>query len=222
MNLALLSLIAALALGVLARMASGGFPLPDATRRAAGYAALAAGALCLLLRQVGLASGFLVAGAALLVQAGARPRRRRGRGGAGSTVRSAVLEMRLDHESGAMDGVVLKGGFEGRRLSEMSLEELLRLAAEIDAGDADSLNLLRAYLDRTHPGWDDEAERPPAGGGAMTQSEALALLGLDDGATREEILAAHRRLAKRLHPDAGGTAALAAQINAAKDLLLRG
>jgi hypothetical protein len=216
------ALIAALALALLTRVAMGGLPFPAHWRRVAGYGALAVGAAALLLRQVSLAASFLVVGAALLVQAGPRPRRPEG---GGSTVRSAVLEMRLDHETGAMDGTVLAGPFEGRRLSEMTLEELLQLAAGIDGGDSDSLTLLRAYMDRAHPGWTEDEEAEPAGGragsGAMTRAEALDLLGLSEGATRDAILAAHRRLAKRVHPDVGGSAALAAQINAAKDRLLR-
>jgi len=51
-------------------------------------------------------------------------------------------------------------------------------------------------------------------------AEARDLLGLSPTADREAILAAHRRLIARNHPDSGGTAALAAKLNAARDLLL--
>lgn len=51
-------------------------------------------------------------------------------------------------------------------------------------------------------------------------AEARALLDLPAGATRDEIVAAHRRLIARVHPDAGGTAALAARVNAARDVLI--
>jgi curved DNA-binding protein CbpA len=54
----------------------------------------------------------------------------------------------------------------------------------------------------------------------MTRQEALAILGLREGATADEIRAAHRRLIVRVHPDAGGSAELAARINRAKDVLL--
>jgi hypothetical protein len=56
---------------------------------------------------------------------------------------------------------------------------------------------------------------------AMSRSEALKVLGLNEGATVAEIRAAHRRLIQQIHPDKGGTDYLAAKINQAKDVLLR-
>ena len=56
---------------------------------------------------------------------------------------------------------------------------------------------------------------------AMSRAEALTVLGLREGATDEEIRAAHRRLILQTHPDKGGTDYLAAKINEAKDVLLR-
>jgi hypothetical protein len=50
--------------------------------------------------------------------------------------------------------------------------------------------------------------------------EARALLGLDGHATLGDVSAAHRRVMARVHPDAGGSAALAARVNAARDLLV--
>lgn len=147
-------------------------------------------------------------------------------GGRKSTVRSAQVEMELDHETGELDGTVLTGRFEGRRLSALSGEELLSLYA--DAGDdPESAQLLEAYLDRTMPGWREGAQsdahtrkRRPAGSGPMTKEEAYQVLGLAPGAGAKEVREAHRRLMKRLHPDSGGSTFLAAKINEAKDVLL--
>lgn len=52
-------------------------------------------------------------------------------------------------------------------------------------------------------------------------AQARALLGVAPDADADMIRAAHRRLIASVHPDKGGTEALAAQINAARDLLLR-
>lgn len=54
----------------------------------------------------------------------------------------------------------------------------------------------------------------------MPVDEARALLGVSDGATPDDIRAAHRRLIARVHPDAGGSAELARRTNMARDLLL--
>ncbi len=51
-------------------------------------------------------------------------------------------------------------------------------------------------------------------------AKARALLGVAPDADAGTIRAAHRRLIASVHPDKGGTEALAAQINAARDLLL--
>ncbi|BAV65252.1 J domain-containing protein [Sphingobium cloacae] len=52
-------------------------------------------------------------------------------------------------------------------------------------------------------------------------ARARALLGLPPEADARAVKAAHRRLIASVHPDRGGTEALAAEINAARDLLLR-
>lgn len=59
---------------------------------------------------------------------------------------------------------------------------------------------------------------------APTRSQAVfrarKLLGVEAGAGREEIIAAHRRLTTLVHPDKGGTTAAMQEANAARDLLL--
>lgn len=145
-------------------------------------------------------------------------------GPAASHVRSKYLHMTLDHDSGDMDGEILDGDDRGRRLSELRLEELLSLLKQYRADDGDSAALLQAYLDRYHAGWEQQGSQdrsqaePP--GGSMGREEAAQVLGINPDATEEEVVAAHRRLMQKLHPDRGGSDYLAAKINQAKDLLL--
>ncbi|MHA1158495.1 MAG: DnaJ domain-containing protein [Alphaproteobacteria bacterium] len=147
--------------------------------------------------------------------------------GSGSTVRTALLDMQLDHDTGELDGMVLAGPARGRRLSELddaAVMSLFRLAAR---DDQESAALLAAYLDRRLPGWRENFEGDATAGaggaaqtGPMTDKQAYEILGLAPGANRSEIRAAHRRLMKRVHPDQGGSTFLAAKINQAKDRLL--
>ena len=74
-----------------------------------------------------------------------------------------------------------------------------------------------ALSSRQPPG--SASSRP---GGRMSAEEARAVLGVGPDAGREEIQAAYLRLMRSVHPDKGGTAGLAAQLNAARDRLTRG
>ncbi|HEY4030262.1 MAG TPA: DnaJ domain-containing protein [Caulobacteraceae bacterium] len=56
----------------------------------------------------------------------------------------------------------------------------------------------------------------------MSAAEARSILGVEPDATPEQIRAAYARLMQRAHPDKGGTTGLAAQLNAARDRLLKG
>lgn len=54
----------------------------------------------------------------------------------------------------------------------------------------------------------------------MSEAEARRILGVGPDATKAEVQAAYTRLMRTVHPDKGGTAGLAAQLNAARDRLL--
>lgn len=143
-----------------------------------------------------------------------------------STVRSAVLEMELDHDTGDLDGSVLVGEWEGYSLSVMERDQLLSLHRSL-TDDQESRELLEAYLDRRFSDWRhgadanaDNGKRSPAASGGMTEEEAYQILGLERGAAAAEIRQAHRRLMQSMHPDKGGSTFLAARINEAKDVLL--
>jgi hypothetical protein len=147
--------------------------------------------------------------------------------GQSSTVKSAALDMTLDHDTGDMQGKVTTGLFAGHMLSALSKDQLFALRSELWQ-DADSSALLEAYLDRRFAGWrehvdqnTDTRDRRPARSEAMTHEEAYQILGLQPGADVDAIKTAHRTLMKRMHPDQGGSTWLAAKVNEAKDILIR-
>jgi DnaJ domain len=153
---------------------------------------------------------------------GARTRKKTGQV---SRVRTAFIEMELDHDTGDMRGRILAGRHEGVPLDALDPPTLIGFLGDIDE---ESRALLATYLDRRSPGWSEHAEGDAAAGregaprsGPMTEQEAYQILGLHPGASAADIGRAHRSLMKKLHPDQGGSTYLAARINEAKDTLLR-
>ncbi|MPY71970.1 MAG: DnaJ domain-containing protein [Alphaproteobacteria bacterium] len=161
--------------------------------------------------------------------------------GQSSDVETRYLRMSLDHDSGVLNGTVLDGPFAGRRLGEMAPAELRSLLRECRIEDEQSAAVLEAYLDRVHgaawrteeaDGGREDADAQGAGGGsrwgggarrggdAMSRDEAYEILGLEPGASEEEVRRAHHKMMQKAHPDHGGSNYLASKINQAKDLLL--
>jgi len=123
-----------------------------------------------------------------------------------------------------MDGLVLKGIHSQKRLSSLSLDQLMELYAECSS-DADSAQVLEAYIDRTHADWREKTNQTGQHQGnadesVMTRDLALEILGLSDSVTRQQLIKVHRNLMQKMHPDRGGSDYLAKKINTAKDFLL--
>jgi hypothetical protein len=215
-------LVAALLVGAFLRSSPASLAT---TLRIAGPALLGiSGLVVVAVGRAGLGSGMIAAalvwGAVVqLSRKRSKPKPHR------SMVRTAALEMELDHETGALEGLVLAGRREGCLLGKMGQAELVALYKEL-AGDSESRQLLEAYLDSRFPVWRKNAKAnfgeglgSAPGSGPMTKEEAYKVLGLEAGAAAADVRKAHRRLMERLHPDVGSSF-LAARINEAKDVLL--
>ena len=137
-----------------------------------------------------------------------------------SEVVTRILRMRLDHDSGQMDGEVLEGLLAGRALSSLSRTEA-EVVERLCQADDDSLQVYLAWRARTHPEWEEpQPSSAASSSGVMSPAEAWAALGLGPGASPQDIQAAYKRLMSKLHPDAGGSTYLAAKLNQARDTLL--
>ncbi|HEY8006100.1 MAG TPA: DnaJ domain-containing protein [Methylocella sp.] len=203
-------------------------------RRGGGGVALAAALLLLLRGRFDMALGLGGLGAWLLgMRNGSlfqmfRPGARQGRRKA-SCVRSAMIEMELDHDSGKMRGMVLAGPDEGRTLDSMTRPQCEALYDLCCQDDPEGARLVEAYLDRRFAGWRAATQNQGNSGrrgtnrrpGRMSEDEAYQVLGLQKGASEEDVVRSHRSLMKKLHPDHGGSTDLAARVNEAKDVLMR-
>ncbi len=136
-----------------------------------------------------------------------------------SQMQAQWLRLEMDPQSGRLDGVVLAGSLQGEKLSSLSGEQLQSLWQDCGQ-DPESQRLLHAYLQREREGSQTKPPGGTRGSDIASRSEALAVLGLEDGADKDEIVLAHRRLMSRLHPDKGGSDYLASRINQAKDYLI--
>jgi len=137
-----------------------------------------------------------------------------------SQFRSKSLLVEINFASRQMDGEVLQGDYAGKRLSELSETELQDLAIWLKGFDRESFVLLQAYLLRSGNSQYSPGNEQPASYADFSREEAYKILGLEDGASSEEVIKAHKRLMQRLHPDRGGSDYLAAKINSAKDKLV--
>jgi hypothetical protein len=146
-----------------------------------------------------------------------------------SIVETEYMRMKLDHDLGEISGEVLKGRFAGRPFSALDLKSLLQLREEVTGLDQDSIVLIESYLERIYPNdWrtagSSQEEQRRSGARSrrndMTREEALEILGLPSNSSSDDVIAAHRRLMQKMHPDRGGSDYLAAKINQARAVLL--
>lgn len=146
-----------------------------------------------------------------------------------SQIKTEFLAMALDKASGALSGRILKGLYSGQDLAKLSQQELIEKYNELRRLDFESARLLETFLDRTQgASWRAQTQGQSGGpsdaapdNAVMTLQRAASVLGVDVGAPRDAVVAAHKRLMKIAHPDQGGSDFLAQQINVAKDVLLK-
>lgn len=141
------------------------------------------------------------------------------------TVKTALITMKRESESGLLSGIITTGEFAGKTLEQLADAELGRLYEYARNASVDSILLLQAYLEQRYGnrwrsiiGGGDYQQATTSNSG-MSLSEAYEVLGLEQNASLKQVLDSHKRLIQKMHPDRGGSHFLAAQINQAKDVL---
>ena len=137
-----------------------------------------------------------------------------------TTLTTAWLVVEYDLAKRSLDAKVTQGQFEGKKLSELNDSELNTLL-DLVKEDFQSRAAVNAYMmARQGNTYSQQNRQAPNTDSQITLSQAYEILGLEQNATPDQIKKSHKRLIQKLHPDRGGSSYLAAQINAAKDLLL--
>lgn len=147
-----------------------------------------------------------------------------------SKIRTVTLAATLDPLSGRIDGEILSGDYTGQKLSAMDIADLKTYYQFCATQDPEALRVVEAYVQREFPdqfqkgGWTESRHHSSGSGtaseSAMSVSEAREILGVNEGASKQEITYAHRKLMAKLHPDKGGSTFLATRVNLAKDTLI--
>jgi hypothetical protein len=147
-------------------------------------------------------------------------RRERSRDAGAAARRRAYVESSVEiwmDGVGETRGRVRRGPCRGQRLEEMSREECEAQAGYARDHDPPAAVALEAYIRQR---FGPERRFEPKAENGFTRAQALAELGLSEGASDTDIYSAYRKLIKTHHPDHGGSHAKAARLNQAKDILV--
>lgn len=137
-----------------------------------------------------------------------------------TTLTTAWLIVEYNLANRSLDASITKGQFEGKKLSNLNEAELNRLLDEVSE-DFQSRAAINAFIIASKGSSQrSNTNAPPNHSSTLSISQAYEILGIETSASNDEIKKAHKRLIQKLHPDRGGSDYLAAQINAAKEMLL--
>lgn len=142
------------------------------------------------------------------------------------TFNTPHLKAQVDLQTGDVTGEVLAGPMEGKNIADLTNEELAELRSYYKDKDKRAYYLVYVVMQRrntqAHSQSNGQAgQKTFVDAGNLAVSEAVQILGLEDNYSKDDVIAAHRRLIQKLHPDRGGNDYLASQVNLAKDTLLK-
>lgn len=140
-----------------------------------------------------------------------------------TTLTTAFLVVEYNLAKRSLDALITQGQFADKKLSQLNDQELVSLLEEVRS-DFQSKAAVNAFIlarqGKTGASWQQDSGKNNAQS-HITIAQAHEILGLESSTTPKDVKKAHQQLINKLHPDRGGSSYLAAQINAAKDILLK-
>jgi len=146
------------------------------------------------------------------------------------------VKLKVDPLTGVMDGLVLKGSFEGQALSALSESQLKTLLGDCLNHEMKSTQLLATFLQHSygeqwqttfaevlqqHSAQSQQQASSGTANGPLSVKDAYEVLGVNEDSTKEEVLKAYKSMMQKVHPDRGGSDYLTRLVSEAKDLLLK-
>ena len=109
---------------------------------------------------------------------------------------------------------IKEGEFKGRGFSSLSKLEVDKLLSDLKVNDPRGFSILNVVINQSYQ------QSQNTSSSQMSEEEALSILGLQKGASPEEIKKSYYNLMKKFHPDKDGNNYLSNLISEAKNKLL--
>ena len=109
---------------------------------------------------------------------------------------------------------IKEGEFKGRGFSSLSKPEVDKLLSELKINDPRGFGILNVVINQSYQ------QSQNTSSSQMSEEEALSILGLQKGASSEDIKKSYYDLMKKFHPDKDGNNYLSNLISEAKNKLL--